>query len=413
MAEIDDVKEILRKVPFFPPLTEDGLTKIAEHFKLQKFPVNATVFSEGDPGDFFYIVKSGEVDIFVGKGDAAKVLATLKEGDFFGEMALLTGEPRSASVSAKTEVEVITINKADFDNFLVTDPQIAINLTKVLGRRLSRATHAEPVAKKKEAFIIGIYSVRDRMGTSTLASTLAMALAEIEGRKVVLLDFDLQFGDQALILGGKPERTVFDLSQKKDIDPELLEQHLSKLEGTNLKVLYAPRKIEEAETIDENSVANILSFLKNFCDYVVVDTSSVLTGPTVASLDSCNSVLFLVAADLSILKNANACLEVMQTLQYPKEKIKVVLSSLVFTPLKTTNQQIEEILKRKIDYQLPLDATVGQAMVKGEPILKMNVQSPYCQAVYKLAKDFGGPEPGAVKKEEAKKGGGLFGFGKR
>lgn len=384
MSEIEEIGAILKNLPFFPPLNEKNLEEISSKFKLRRFPQETIIFAQGDPGDFFYILKSGSVKIVAKTEEGEKELARLKKEDFFGEMALLTGEARSATVTTISDVEVLALSKADFNEFLESNPAIALNLSKVLSRRLSAASREERL-EKKGGRIISVYSVRERVGKSTLSANLAVNLVRDFKKKVVLLDLDLQFGDLAFTLNSKPERTIFDLAGKKDFDLELIESYLTK-DSSGLKALFAPRKIEEAEMIEEKQVIALLNLLKESYDYLIIDTSSTISSVTLAALDSSDLILFLVVPDLLILKNAKLCLELMKTLEYPAEKIKLGLVQLQGLA-EINKQKVEETLGRKIEFVLPSDPAVGQSLLKGETLVISKPQANISQSILRLSKD--------------------------
>jgi len=113
--------EILKAIPFFVNLPEDDLKAIIANVEMQYFPADHVIFKQGDPGDIMYIIKRGMVQVI--RNDS--VVATLSDNKFFGEMALVSDEPRSATVNTVTDMEVLTLNKKDFMRLLSTNPGIA------------------------------------------------------------------------------------------------------------------------------------------------------------------------------------------------------------------------------------------------------------------------------------------------
>ncbi|HEC79311.1 MAG TPA: Crp/Fnr family transcriptional regulator [candidate division WOR-3 bacterium] len=93
------------------------------------------LFEEGDKGDVMYLIREGKIKITKGKGEDEKVLAVLKEGDFFGEMAIIDGSPRSASAIATTPVSLLVIDKETFKSKIKENPLIEYVL-ETLSRRL-------------------------------------------------------------------------------------------------------------------------------------------------------------------------------------------------------------------------------------------------------------------------------------
>lgn len=133
----------LRRVPFFQGLPDDVLEAIQQRMKLRRYKKGDIVFVEGAPADSMYIIESGQVQIIAqGKGGQPDaVLAHLGPGFFFGEMALLTGDRRSATVRVVIDAELWELHKDDLDELLRQYPHIALTISRELSRRLSRTIH--------------------------------------------------------------------------------------------------------------------------------------------------------------------------------------------------------------------------------------------------------------------------------
>ncbi len=105
----------LSKCEVFAGLTVDALTKVAENMSFERFEPGTTIIRQGDEGDRFYLLRRGQVDVFIDdQAGNPQYINTLREGDFFGERALLSGQVRSATIVAKDAVETYTLGKADF-----------------------------------------------------------------------------------------------------------------------------------------------------------------------------------------------------------------------------------------------------------------------------------------------------------
>ena len=113
--------EILKNIPFFAELSEEDLNKIIETVKMEYFPADHVIFNQGDPGDIMYVIKRGQIQVI---RDNA-ILATLSDNAFFGEMALVSDEPRNATIKTVTDLEVLTLTKEDFKHLLESSPSIA------------------------------------------------------------------------------------------------------------------------------------------------------------------------------------------------------------------------------------------------------------------------------------------------
>lgn len=133
-------KEFLKQVPLFVNITAKDLNVIAKNIIERKYPKGSYLFFENEEGNSLYIVVSGLIKIY--KSDQTgriKTLAYLKEGDFFGEMAMLDEQKRSASASVLEESVVLILNRSDFQMEILNNPLIALRLMQALSLRLRSA----------------------------------------------------------------------------------------------------------------------------------------------------------------------------------------------------------------------------------------------------------------------------------
>lgn len=133
---------ILRRVPLFSTLEEELHKEIiVEHIVLMYYPPKYALFNEGDEGDALYIVKNGEVEIFhppEEEGDFSKKVATIGEGSFFGEMALVSDAPRNASAVTAKESEIFLLSREDFDNLVNNNANLAEQISTAVVSRLKQ-----------------------------------------------------------------------------------------------------------------------------------------------------------------------------------------------------------------------------------------------------------------------------------
>jgi CRP-like cAMP-binding protein len=106
-----------------------------------EFPAGTVLFEEGQPGHVMYIVVSGEIEIRRQVGGAERVLAVLADGEFFGEMAILSGRPRSATAVVRSAARLLVIDGTTFEAMLRARPEIALRLIKALSARLDSTNH--------------------------------------------------------------------------------------------------------------------------------------------------------------------------------------------------------------------------------------------------------------------------------
>src|SRR6266545_4464821 len=140
--ETDQLVHFLKNVKLFAELSPDSLAKLGSCLKTAEFPPAEVIVREGAPGVSMYVIKSGLVE--VRKKDPATgidfLVAQLSEGAAVGEMSLLTGKPRSATVSTVTHTVVFTLTRADFRNLLTQHPEISLGLARIMAERLEDRT---------------------------------------------------------------------------------------------------------------------------------------------------------------------------------------------------------------------------------------------------------------------------------
>ncbi len=132
---VDSAVEHLRALPLFAGLSDDALAKVAEVATEFDAPSGRVLAEIGQPGSGMFIVEEGEVAVELPSGGEA----VLGHGEFFGEMALLTDEPHSARVRAKSDVRCIALSRRDFSALLDAEPRVAVVMLPVLARRLRDA----------------------------------------------------------------------------------------------------------------------------------------------------------------------------------------------------------------------------------------------------------------------------------
>ncbi len=146
----NEVFAVLRPLPLFEPLSDDQIHQLAAGATLQRFTSGELLVRQGDAGESLFVIKEGRVEVSVlSDNGLSTVVATHGEGNFFGEMSLLTGEPRTASITALIDTEVVVVDKSDVTTLVMADHSIAEALSNVIESRL-RGT-AEQIAIEAEA----------------------------------------------------------------------------------------------------------------------------------------------------------------------------------------------------------------------------------------------------------------------
>lgn len=149
---VEEMLGFLKTVDFLEALGEDHLEALARDARFQLFAAGEKICVQGQPGDSFYIIRSGQVKVTVKDDQGEEILNfDMAVGNYFGEMALLTGEPRSATVSAVTDAELLTVSKDDLRGVIVANPEVERIISKVLAQRQLRTEQAQQEAEEERA----------------------------------------------------------------------------------------------------------------------------------------------------------------------------------------------------------------------------------------------------------------------
>jgi CRP/FNR family transcriptional regulator, cyclic AMP receptor protein len=169
---------LLQRVPLFSELSRDDLEQISRVAVARNYPRGVRVFHEGDRSDACYIVRAGDLRVTREHPDGRAIaLATLGAGDIFGELAMLDGEARSASVETLSECELLALPAGDVRRMLQSSSEITVKLVVALTRRLREAN--ERIARQSFQTV-----------PSRVAGVLSQLIAEetpLEGRNGITI----------------------------------------------------------------------------------------------------------------------------------------------------------------------------------------------------------------------------------
>ncbi|MDD5304022.1 MAG: cyclic nucleotide-binding domain-containing protein [Elusimicrobia bacterium] len=133
--ERDFLMSELRGLDLFAPLTDEQLRKMLYFVKSVEFEDGEIVFEKGDPGEWFYLIHRGEVEIFEPGFFGPSVLARMGPGDFFGELALILSQPRSAGVRCVGETACFALDRTDLETLMERSPDIAAAIKQIAQQR--------------------------------------------------------------------------------------------------------------------------------------------------------------------------------------------------------------------------------------------------------------------------------------
>jgi pilus assembly protein CpaE len=267
---------------------------------------------------------------------------------------------------------------------------------KALARR--RRSHAAgPTAP-----LICIIGPKGGTGKTLTACNFGVALAQA-GKRVALVDADLQFGDVGLALGLAPESTIYNLATSGgSVDAETIGQYLSH-HSSGLDVLLAPTRPDEAGSINPNLLRRIYAVLRTTHDYVLVDTPPAFTPEVIATIDESSDLCVVGMLDALSLKDTKIGLETLNLMGFDPRRITLVLNR-ADTSVGISQADVETILGRKPDVLVPSDRAVPRSITDAIPMVTASPKSGAAQAFRDLAnlylKDSRLDEPNAGEGEQ-------------
>ena len=236
--------------------------------------------------------------------------------------------------------------------------------------------------------VITVFSTKGGAGKSVIAANLAVLLAQRSDRPVCLVDADLQFGDVAVMLKLAPQHTIVDAVASLDrLDPTLLTQFLMKHEPSGLLILPAPLEPSFADQISAAEMVQIVTLLRTFCEYVVIDTPAYFNEVVLGLIEESDEVLLIAGMDIPNIKNVKIGLQTLRLLNVPMAKLHLVLNR-ANSKVKLDVSEVERTLQIKAESLIPSDVVVPQSVNKGTPVVLDSPKSGVAKAIEQLANMF-------------------------
>jgi pilus assembly protein CpaE len=235
----------------------------------------------------------------------------------------------------------------------------------------------------REGEIVCVYSPKGGAGCSTIATNLALALQDGDGR-AALVDGDLQFGDVAVLLNLQPSRTISDVVPHVDsLDADFLSDVML-THPSGMKILLAPPRPDVAEMVRADDMREILKHLSLLYDYTVVDTASYLDDVALTVLEVADWILLVATPEIPAIKNVRLVLEALDALDY-LNKTRLVVN---MTGRKDgiTEKDIVTHIKHAVFATIPRDnGTVSSAANQGVPVMVSSQKSLVARSIARLA----------------------------
>lgn len=249
--------------------------------------------------------------------------------------------------------------------------ELAARLTVLLRRaKALEAAQSQVLQKSDQARVIAIHSLRGGIGSSSLANNLAIGLNALWKSPTLLLDMVANAGQQALMLNMSLKRTWADLGiiPAEELDLNTLSA-ITRQHDSGLHLIASPKLPSDAEEVTSDHFNIALKFLKSRYEYIVADLPHDFNGITLELLEAADTILLVVSPEIASVRAASIALETYKQLNYPEEKIKIVLNW-TFEREGLAHDAIENALHAPIHLVIPYSGRrFTQAINRGIPLL--------------------------------------------
>jgi pilus assembly protein CpaE len=338
----------------------------------------------------------------VGFSEQVSQAASALAGGHLGAVLHATRSPslpvnELAAIREQTAAPVIVVASGAHSTLLeealdadVSDVLLLPQLTENVVFAIRKASHAgrrltAQGGHGRRGRIVTVFSPKGGTGKTSIATNLAASLAKHQGKRTLLLDLDLQFGDAAIMLGLEPEKTIYDLVVAPgELDSEKLAGYITR-HPCGLDILPAPLRPEDAELVTEAKLARLLEVARESYDLIVVDTSPFFHGPMLATLDRTDELMMLCGLDVPTLKNVRLSLQTLELLSFPTSRIRFVLNR-ANSKVGMSQKEVEGALDVQMAFEIPSDRAVPISVNRGNPAVLADGNSEFSGALKKMAK---------------------------
>jgi pilus assembly protein CpaE len=232
--------------------------------------------------------------------------------------------------------------------------------------------------------VVVAFSTKGGVGKSVVATNLAVAIAQ-RGKRAVLVDADLQFGDVAVLLGIPPVHTTLEAAGAiSSADTQLMEGLLATHEASGLRVLPAPIEPSASSHIAPDAMVAIIQLLRTMFDYVIVDMPPHFDDVVLAMLHESDEVLLVASMEIPSIKNLKVGIQTLDLLSIAGDKMRLVLNR-ANAKVNLDIADVERALGVSAEFRIPSDISVPQAVNRGIPVVIDRPRSAAALAMNQLA----------------------------
>jgi pilus assembly protein CpaE len=205
--------------------------------------------------------------------------------------------------------------------------------------------------------VITVYGPKGGVGTTTIATNLAVALQGPDTR-VVIVDGNLQYGDVAVFHNEQPRNTILDLTPRSnELDPDIIKEVLIVSQKSGVHILAAPPRPEMAEHVNPEQFTQVIEYLKTIYHYIVIDTETHLSEIVISALDISDVIIMVTTQEIPAIKNSKAFLTLIDQFQIGRSRVICIMNKLD-KRISLSPERVGESLKQDIMAVIPLEEKI-------------------------------------------------------
>lgn len=245
-------------------------------------------------------------------------------------------------------------------------------VSKTVEKDLERKSKVSIVNKDtKKAEIISVFSTKGGAGKSVIAFNFALKLSKEKDNKVLLIDGDFLFGDVGVLVDKKPIKTIENIVD--DLAYESFAIMKEYITGTNYNIdtILAPKRPEDAEKITKTNIQDIINVVRKEYDYIIIDLGTNYNSSTLTFLDLSDQIFLITLMDLMSIKNTKIGIDVMRSLDYREDKLKLIVNQ-YNRKNSISTAKLKKYLNYEIYFKVPEDRkTINNSINIGIPVGKI------------------------------------------
>jgi Flp pilus assembly CpaE family ATPase len=367
--------------------------RVRKRLSRRRIAAGKAVFSQGDPSDALYLVETGRFRVSVSaRGMPERVLRFAGPGDLLGEAAFMAETPQAVTATAVDDGSVYRLGRPDFEALVGNHAPLLHYLAGVIAERQAQANArlaaetAPDELRGLRGYVTAIYSPRGGAGVTTLALTLAVALAERHPDDTVLLDLDVLFGHALSNLWLEPRGLLAQVSPVtlQGLDRAGLDFYLLP-HASSLRVMPAATRPEDGQAITAEHVRAAITALRRNFGHIVLDLPHTFSDVTLAGLELAHRILLVATPEPPLLQDVLESRRILtEVLRVPSERLSYVLNHPLPYAAVPTSDFAAATATPWAEVPYGGDGP-SVAALQGQPLLASRPNNPVARATVKLA----------------------------